>query len=119
LNASLKAMKVSFESIIGENGILLIDGNKKFSTEKKTNLVTVIKGDSKSLLIGLASIIAKEYRDQLMQNLDNRFPEYGWKSNAGYGTKAHLDGINKFGITEHHRKSFKGVKEVYEQRHGV
>lgn len=116
LNASLKAMKLSFESIGAENGILLIDGNKKFQTNRDVQLITVIKGDSKSLLIGLASIIAKEYRDQLMQSLDENYPYYGWKSNAGYGTKMHLDGIDKFGITKHHRKSFKGVKEVYEQR---
>jgi len=116
LNASLKAMKISFESINAKNGIVLIDGNKKFQTNKDAHIFTVVKGDSKSLLIGLASIIAKEYRDHLMKELDNQYPHYGWKSNAGYGTKVHLEGIDQFGITEHHRKSFKGVKEVYEQR---
>jgi ribonuclease HII len=116
LNASLKAMKVSFESVFQGSGILLIDGNKKFITKKNVALETIVKGDSKSLLIGLASIIAKEYRDNLMKSLSMKYPQYSWEKNAGYGTKVHLDSINKYGVTSHHRKSFKGVKEIYEER---
>ena len=116
LNASLKAMKLSFESLNVKNGIVLIDGNKKFKTASQAELITIVKGDSKSLLIGLASIIAKEYRDRLMSELSQKYPYYDWSSNAGYGTKKHLEGISIYGITSHHRKTFKGVREVYEQR---
>ena len=71
----------------------------------------VIKGDSKSALIGLASIIAKEYRDGLMENLGIKYPGYGLEKHAGYPTKAHKEAIVKLGVTPIHRRSFKGVKE--------
>jgi len=118
LNASLLAMKKSYEKGCAEDfsGVVLIDGNKKFiSNRKNVELEAIIKGDTKSLLIGLASIVAKVYRDQLMQNLSRLYPGYFWEKNAGYGTTQHLKGIEKFGVTPIHRKTFKGVKEYYEK----
>jgi ribonuclease HII len=118
LQASLLAMK---EAMLGSCpdmvGLVLIDGNRKFKNEnEKIKLETIIKGDSKSLLIGLASIVAKEYRDLLMKNLGARYPEYGWEHNAGYPTEKHLAAIDLLGVTQLHRLTFRGVKEVYEER---
>ncbi len=118
LNASLLAMRKSFEQSCSElcNGIVLIDGNKKFISKRdNVKLEAVVKGDSKSLFIGLASIFAKVYRDQLMQNYAKQYPGYAWELNAGYGTAKHLEAIAKIGITPIHRKTFKGVKEHYEK----
>lgn len=120
LQASLLAMKESFMNLNSkiDNGIILIDGNKLFSLKdkKQIEIKSVIKGDLKSLIIGVASIFAKEYRDQLMIDFAKTYPEYGWDKNSGYPTKSHLDAILAFGITDHHRLTFKGVKEVYAER---
>lgn len=126
LQASLLAMKSAFlknyETVVSrssKNGIILIDGNKKFKLDTEhaaIDIQTIVKGDSKSLLIGLASIFAKEYRDQLMSRFSKDYPEYGWESNAGYPTKSHLNAIVEHGLTKIHRISFKGAKEVYEER---
>ena len=70
----------------------------------------LIKGDSRSLSIAAASIIAKTSRDQIMQDLALAYPGYGWASNMGYGTKAHQAGLDQFGLTRHHRKSFKPIR---------
>lgn len=118
LNASLLAMKESAlkSSDILLPGVVLIDGNRKFKWDHPAVfLEAVVKGDSKSLLIGLASIVAKEFRDQLMKNLAEDFPGYGWEKNAGYPTAMHLEAITKLGITDIHRKTFKGVKEFNEK----
>jgi ribonuclease HII len=117
LQASLLAMKGAFEKLelIG-SGILLIDGNKKFNCNLKGEILTIIQGDLKSMIIGLASIIAKQYRDQLMDKISREFPFYDWDKNAGYGTKMHLNRIQQYGVTKYHRKTFKGVKEIYEER---
>lgn len=119
LNASLKAMKEAVTGSCDFNkiGLVLIDGNKKFKTESRSvQLVSVIQGDSKSLLIGMASIIAKEYRDQLMAKYSEQYPGYHWNTNAGYGTAKHLEAISLLGVTEIHRKTFNGVKDIYEAR---
>lgn len=114
LQASLKAMKESL--LISENknskGTWLVDGNKlPPDLPSKWRAETIIKGDSKSRLIGLASIIAKQYRDQLMAKLSKKYPGYGLERHAGYPTKFHREAIVKLGPTPIHRKSFKGVKE--------
>lgn len=119
LQASLECMKrAMLESCpVHLPGTILIDGNKKIKHEDgKHQLEAIIEGDSKSLLIGLASIAAKEYRDQLMKNLSSKYPGYGWEHNAGYPTKMHIEAITLLGVTELHRLTFKGVKEVYEER---
>lgn len=117
LACSLKAMKLACESVIKEikkeNLLVLVDGNKlirDFSYPQKF----IIKGDSKSASIAAASILAKVTRDRYMQKLDEEFPEYNWKQNAGYLTKQHLDAIDKFGLTKYHRKSF--LKKHFERQ---
>ena len=118
LNASLIAMKeaVTGSCDFNKRGLVLIDGNKKFKAESTSvELVPVIQGDAKSLLIGIASIIAKVYRDQLMTKYCELYPGYHWSSNAGYGTAKHLEAISLLGITDIHRKTFSGVKQVYEE----
>ena len=72
----------------------------------------IINGDEKVKVISAASIIAKVYRDRLMIRLSEKFSNYAWESNFGYGTKAHLEGLKKFGITSHHRKGFKPVHKI-------
>lgn len=114
LNASLKAMKLAVENVIGEIGkrsaesdkfLVLVDGNKLI---KNFNYLQqyIIKGDGKSASIAAASILAKVSRDRYMEYLDSKFPQYNWKQNAGYLTKEHLSAIAEHGITPHHRKSF-------------
>lgn len=119
LQASLEAMKqaVLESTPVHLPGIILIDGNKKIKYESPLiEMHAIVEGDAKSLLIGLASIAAKEYRDQLMKSYSEKYPGYGWESNAGYPTKAHLNAILELGVTELHRLTFKGVKEVYAER---
>lgn len=72
----------------------------------------IVKGDSKVLNISMASIIAKEFRDDIMRKLALEYPEYSWSSNVGYGTKEHLEAIKNCGITEHHRRSFAPIKTM-------
>ncbi len=72
---------------------------------------SIIKGDIKSLTISAASVIAKVTRDRMMLELDKKYPEYNFKSNMGYGTKAHIEAINKYGIINEHRKTFRPVSE--------
>ena len=69
--------------------------------------VSIIKGDTLSLSIAAASIVAKVSRDRLMSELNKDFPEYDWQKNKGYGTKTHMEAISQLGLTKHHRKSFK------------
>lgn len=87
---------------------LLIDGSllPRFSKIQPQSIKTIIKGDQLSYSIAAASIIAKVYRDQLMAELHQTFPNFGWDQNKGYGTKKHREAILKTGITEHHRSLF-------------
>ena len=110
LQASLLSMKRAIERLTVKPGLTLIDGN--FAPEGLKNYKTIINGDEKIKVIGAASIIAKVYRDRLMINLSKKFSNYAWEKNFGYGTKAHLEGLKKFGITSHHRKSFKPVHKI-------
>ncbi len=114
LRASLKAMGDAFLDCDNDKKIskILIDGNKTIGLDlEHVTEECVVKGDSKSVVIGLASIIAKEYRDDLMIAFSKKYPGYGLESHAGYPTKAHREAIVKLGVTPIHRKSFKGVKE--------
>ncbi|HEX2753805.1 MAG TPA: ribonuclease HII [Alphaproteobacteria bacterium] len=104
LQATLRAMQIACSNLNTPPDVALIDGNKAPKLPCKT--LTIIKGDSKSLSIAAASIIAKHYRDTLMQKFAEEFPHYGWERNAGYGTREHLQAIEKHGITPLHRRSF-------------
>jgi ribonuclease HII len=104
LNATLLAMKKSAMKLIPKPSLILIDGNKKFDSE--IEIITLVKGDSLSQSIAAASIIAKVIRDRIMDKLDKSFPQYNWKKNRGYPTKAHFNAIYEFGISPIHRKSF-------------
>tara|TARA_A100001011_G_scaffold399282_1_gene507216 strand:+ start:2376 stop:2948 length:573 start_codon:yes stop_codon:yes gene_type:complete len=110
LKASLLSMKRAIEKLSRKPEIILIDGN--FAPEGLKNFKTIINGDEKIKVISAASIIAKVYRDNLMIKLSKKFSNYAWDSNFGYGTKAHLDGLKKFGISTHHRKGFKPVHKI-------
>lgn len=73
---------------------------------------SIIKGDRKSVSIAAASIVAKQTRDQMMVEFSKVYPGYGFEKNMGYGTKEHLDGLNQFGVTPIHRRSFTPVKDL-------
>jgi ribonuclease HII len=85
---------------------LLIDGNR-FHPFEKIEHTCVIKGDGKYMSIAAASILAKTYRDELMAEYHEKYPQYDWLKNKGYPTKAHRAAIEAHGISELHRLSFK------------
>lgn len=105
LNASFKAMHLALDLLKVRPEFLLIDGNR-FHSYQQLPHQCVIKGDGEYLSIAAASILAKNYRDELMWQLAQQFPGYGWETNVGYPTLQHRDGIRQLGITPYHRKSF-------------
>ncbi|WP_456461867.1 ribonuclease HII [Reichenbachiella sp.] len=113
LNASFLAMHRAVDQLKTRPELLLIDGNR-FKAYKDVPHETIIKGDGKYYSIAAASVLAKTYRDELMTDLHQEFPQYGWQSNAGYPTKAHRQAIRDFGVTPHHRVSFKLLPEQLE-----
>ena len=106
LQASLLAMHLAIKNLAFKPSHLAIDGNK-FNPYPKIDHTCIIKGDGKYMNIAAASIIAKTKRDEIMKKLSISFPEYLWDQNKGYPTKKHKNAISEFGITKHHRKSFK------------
>ena len=106
LNASIHAMHLSLDQLKIRPELLLIDGNR-FHPYQFIPHQCIVKGDSKILSIACASILAKNYRDQLMIELHDEFPEYGWNKNMGYATKQHREALIKHGPTIHHRQSFR------------
>ena len=110
LQASLLSMKRAIDKLSLKPELILIDGI--FAPKGIKNCKTIINGDEKIKCISAASIIAKAYRDILMIKLSEKFNNYGWERNFGYGTKAHIEGLNKFGITPHHRKGFKPIHKM-------
>ena len=110
LQASLLSMKRALDQLTVKPDLTLIDGN--FAPMGLKNYKTIVNGDEKVKIISAASIIAKVFRDKLMIKLAEEFSNYAWESNFGYGTKAHLEGLKKFGITSHHRKGFKPVHKI-------
>tara|TARA_Y100001954_G_scaffold106792_1_gene115955 strand:+ start:156 stop:776 length:621 start_codon:yes stop_codon:yes gene_type:complete len=111
----LEATKLSMKRVIDKfnNSTLsiIIDGNFKLNYNN-INEKSIIGGDKISLSIATASIIAKVHRDRLMAILDSKYQDFGWKQNAGYGTKKHIDAIKKNGPTNFHRKSFEPIKSL-------
>lgn len=106
LNASIYAMHNALDKLTIRPELILVDGNK-FHPYNYIPHQCIIKGDSKILSIAAASILAKNYRDQLMIQLHEEFPEYGWNKNMGYATKVHIEALKKFGPTKYHRQSFR------------
>ncbi len=106
LNSSIKAMHKAIEKLKTKPELLLIDGNR-FHAFKDIPHKCIIKGDAKYACIAAASVLAKTYRDKLMQKLHLEFPQFDWKNNKGYPTKIHRQSIVNYGITKYHRKSFK------------
>ncbi len=104
LQASLLAMHSSVRRLKVKPDIVLLDGNKSYSSSGK--IILVVKGDSKSFAIAAASIIAKVLRDRLMKRLSVYHPLYGWEKNKGYPTKFHINAVKQFGPTSLHRKTF-------------
>jgi ribonuclease HII len=104
LNATKLACMRAYDELKVHADIALIDGNMKFD---RTNFISIVKGDRKSLSIAAASIIAKVTRDSIMQQLELEYPAYNWGQNKGYPTKDHADAIRNYGISPHHRKSFR------------
>lgn len=105
LNASFKAMHRALDKLTTKPNLLLIDGNR-FQPYGDVKFECVIKGDATYLSIAAASVLAKTYRDELMEKLSEEYPGYAWESNVGYPTVEHRDGIRSLGITPYHRRSF-------------
>ncbi|MDY5969259.1 MAG: ribonuclease HII [Bacteroidales bacterium] len=106
LHASFHAMNLAVAQLGTRPQLLLIDGNR-FRNESDIPHVCVVKGDATYQSIAAASILAKTYRDDLMIQLGKDYPHYGWAHNMGYPTAAHYEAIRKYGITPHHRRSFR------------
>jgi ribonuclease HII len=110
LQATKLAMRNATLDLLRKPNVILVDGNQKFDAGG-IDVVPIVKGDSKSLSIAAASIVAKVARDRIMEQLSGEFPCYGWSDNAGYGTAKHIEAIEKHGICLHHRKSYAPIKK--------
>lgn len=105
LNASIKGMNDAVKQLSLQPELLLIDGNR-FYSDLGIPYRCIVKGDATFLSIAAASILAKTYRDDFMESIDNEYPMYDWKSNKGYPTAAHQRAILEYGLSPYHRKSF-------------
>ena len=111
LNASLLSMQRALQKLKRKPSIAYVDGLYA-PKNTKINCKTFIKGDEKITCIAAASIVAKATRDLFMIKLAKKYPKYFWHKNFGYGTKDHLFGLKKYGITKYHRKKFKPVHNI-------
>ena len=105
LNATYLAMHKALDGLKKIPEYILVDGNR-FKPYKNIPFRCIVKGDGKFLSIAAASVLAKTYRDDFMNNIAKEFPQYGWEKNKGYGTKGHFQAIEKYGLTPYHRRSF-------------
>ena len=105
LNASILAMHRALDQLKVRPEAIIVDGNR-FKPYQNLPHTTIVKGDGKYLSIAAASILAKTYRDDYMDQLAQTYPQYDWLSNKGYPTKKHREAIRKYGITPFHRKTF-------------
>jgi ribonuclease HII len=103
-------MKQALVQLHNRPHVVLVDGNQGFKLYEM-EIVPVVKGDSLSLSIAAASIIAKVARDKIMEDLCSEFPQYGWSDNAGYGTAKHIEAIERHGICKYHRKSYAPIRK--------
>jgi ribonuclease HII len=105
LNASFLAMHRAVDQLLIRPEFLLIDGNR-FTSYPTIPHECIVKGDQKYLNIAAASILAKTYRDDIMEKLHNEYPKYDWLGNKGYPTKRHRQAIREFGACKYHRQTF-------------
>ena len=105
LNASILAMHRALDQLKVRPEAIIVDGNR-FKPYQNLPYTTIVKGDGKYLSIAAASILAKTYRDDYMNELAEEHPQYDWLSNKGYPTKKHREAIKQYGITPYHRKSY-------------
>lgn len=110
LQATFTAMRRAVYALAPPPDAVLVDGNR--APLMDIPAYPVVKGDALSLSIAAASIIAKVTRDRIMVQLASKFPAYGWERNAGYGVKAHIEALNRYGPTPHHRRSFAPVRNL-------
>ncbi|MDO8525662.1 MAG: ribonuclease HII [Candidatus Omnitrophota bacterium] len=111
--ATLKAMRMAVKNLNIPPDYVLVDGRMKLIT--KCPVKCIVKGDSKSMSIAAASIVAKVTRDRLMRKYDKQYPQYGFAAHKGYGTRLHMETLKKFGPSPIHRLSYRPVKESREQ----
>lgn len=105
LNASILAMHRALDQLQVRPEAVIVDGNR-FKKYKDLSHTTIVKGDGKYLSIAAASILAKTYRDDYMNQLAEEYPQYDWRSNKGYPTKKHREAIRQYGTTPYHRMSY-------------
>lgn len=125
LQATFVAMNKAVENLAIRPEYIVVDGNRFLPSPLNATIPyqTLIKGDAYLASIAAASILAKEYRDQLMKDLSISYPQYDWENNVGYGTPKHLNAIARYGLTPYHRRSFapcqKGLQEGQERRQSL
>lgn len=108
--ATKKAMIDSLVNLDKQPDLALIDAMEIHNFPFETH--SIVKGDETSLSIAAASILAKVTRDRIMDEIDEQYPNYGFKKNKGYGTKEHLEALEKYGITPYHRKTFAPINKL-------
>ena len=108
LGATMLAMQEAFAGLAQTPSVALIDGNR--APKLPCVCKTIVKGDQLSMSVAAASIIAKVTRDRIMTELDRKYPAYGFASHKGYGTRAHRQALDRYGVSEHHRRSFAPVR---------
>jgi ribonuclease HII len=116
LKATFLAMQRALAALLQKTTVdhALVDGNR--APALPCPVTCLVKGDSRSLSIAAASVVAKVTRDRLMAGLAEQFPGYGWERNAGYGTEEHKQAIHRLGITPHHRRSFAPIAGLFDPR---
>ena len=118
LQASHLAMRRAIAELPEVPDHVLIDGNR-IPVGLNLSAEPIVKGDARSLSIAAASIVAKTWRDQMMVDLAQQHPEYGWETNMGYPTKSHTEALQRYGVTPHHRRTFGPVhKMLYQPENG-
>lgn len=112
LQATFLAMQRAFSQLSAAPHMILVDGNRLPALPCPAR--AIIGGDARCPSIAAASIVAKVTRDRMMAELAREYPHYGWERNAGYGTKCHQEALARYGVTPHHRRSYKPIRTLLE-----